>query len=188
MDVVSLLLAGVGAPAATLLLKWLLKGDDAADIPIDLGEEVGKSLLKIAADKIKDVLGQNKAKREFENLGEKLATKLLPLFEESTKRGDCNAKKVIGELQFTLGTKPTPGLLVKENLDPARIAAEMRARHQVDAPRFTTAERELYEMALDQSDQSPPDADHASLPPPRRCQRGPSRHPARPRSTKHRAR
>ena len=151
MDLVSLLLSGVGLPSSILLLNWWLNGGDAAGIPANLGEEVGKSLLKIAADKIKDILGQNKAKREFEVLGEKLATKLLPLFEESTKRGNCDAKKVIGELQFTLGTQPTPGLLVKKDLDPARIAAEMRARHQIDATTFTTAERELYEMALDQS-------------------------------------
>lgn len=151
MDLMSLLVAGVGAPAAIQLLKWYLKGDDVADIPVDLGEEIGKSLIKIVSEKIKDVLTQNKAKREFEALGEKIATKLLPLFEESVKRGDCDAKKVIDELQFTLGTKPTPGLLVRENLDPDRIAAELRARHHIDATRFTTTERELYEMSLDQS-------------------------------------
>jgi NACHT domain/Leucine Rich repeats (2 copies) len=137
-----LLVINLGARFTKLLVEsWLGKG--ATTTVIGDVVDVFKGRIQSAAD-------QKKAKREFEELGDRMARELLPLFERAEQRGQVNVEAVILALESTLGGLTNSRFLVERNLDSGAILAELKQKQPLPSQLFE-AEDELYERALERS-------------------------------------
>ena len=74
----ALLTDHVGTALGKFALKNYLQDAETAN--------QGESLLDISKKKIEDVATQRKAARQFEAIGDRVCTELLPLFEEAIRR------------------------------------------------------------------------------------------------------
>jgi NACHT domain len=136
MPLVEILIGTLGAPLAKLLLKNYLE---------DPAETVGLSLIDLAKKKIEDHLEQRTVQRKFEDLGDKIAAQLAPLFREI----DDGAVKSLGyELAKALDGHLSAEFFLTHDLDPARLALELRRVHSLPKGHFSPAEEQLYDRAL----------------------------------------
>ncbi|MER2634841.1 MAG: hypothetical protein ABTQ30_13410 [Rhizobiaceae bacterium] len=142
MAIDKLLIDTLGKPLAKFLIRtWL--GDPAAT--------VGGGLIDIVSSRFGDHRQRKKAERLFEDLGEQVAERLLPLFELEARHGELNPEAVIFELQRTLEAQMSPALMLRENLDPAAISAALKNARLLPSGHFSQAEEQLYARALDES-------------------------------------
>jgi hypothetical protein len=136
MPLVEILIGTLGAPLAKLLLKNYLE---------DPAETVGLSLIDLAKKKIEDHLEQRNVQRKFEDLGDKIAAQLAPLFREI----DDGAVKSLGhELAKALDGHLSADFFLTHDLDPSRLALELRRVHPLPKGHFSAAEEQLYDRAL----------------------------------------
>lgn len=137
------------APAvAKSILKFWLKDTWAEEIPRDIVDALKK--------KTEDVLAQQKGKRQFEAIGEKVAESLLALFEadqitfsEATKEG------LVEALTVTLNkAKITPEILTERNLEPAALAKHLLQFQPEYVRDFSEPEREFFNRAISETSRS----------------------------------
>jgi hypothetical protein len=58
-----------------------------------ISQDIGSSLIDVLGAKMPDVLAQQRARRQFEAIGERVAESLLPIFEETSL--DENSKQAV---------------------------------------------------------------------------------------------
>ncbi len=120
-----------------------------------LGKEAGTTVLgdvfDILKGRIQSGADQKKAKREFEELGDRMARELLPLFERAVQQGHVNAEAVVLELEATLAGLTSSRFLVQRDLDSGAILADLRQSRPLPVGHFSHAETDLYERALESS-------------------------------------
>jgi hypothetical protein len=132
----------IGLPVAQLLLKRYVG---------DLGDVVGKTLADTARKKIGERGLQREAKFRFENLGERIAKQLLPSFEREEKAGQLNVEAVAREIGETFQGRLSSEFFLSEDLDPARLAAELRRVRPLPEKMFSEPERAFYDRSLDEA-------------------------------------
>jgi hypothetical protein len=142
MSISTVLMKALAAPLAKLLLKRYLA---------DPGEAVGEGLLDVVQRRIEDYSEQREAQRQFERLGERIVARLVPLFEQETGGADIGIPAVGTELAETLGGRISAEFFLTRDLDPARLAAELRGARPVHKGPFSAAEIALYNRALDEA-------------------------------------
>jgi NACHT N-terminal Helical domain 1/NACHT domain len=131
--------ATIGTPIAEFLLKRFLG---------EFGAAAGKGLLDIAATAIADEADRRTAKRQFEELGDRIVKRVRPLFDKVT---DNSAAAIAAELGTTLGQSLSAAFLIEKDLDPARLAAAFRQARPLPHAMFGADEAALYERTLDQT-------------------------------------
>ena len=90
MALLETLALAVGPAVAKNILKFWL-GDQ------EIARSIGGELIDLLKSKVPDILAQQRGKRQFEAIGEKIAENLQPLFEDTPlteERRDAVAKAV----------------------------------------------------------------------------------------------
>jgi hypothetical protein len=131
--------AKLGAPIVEFLLKHYITEGAAAS---------GKGLIDIAAGKITDEESQRVAARQFEDIGDKVVRRLLPLFENLE---DVSAEAVAYEVGLTLAAHLSAEFFLERDLDPAKLGIALRAARPLARGMFSQPEISLYERSLDEA-------------------------------------
>jgi hypothetical protein len=136
MPLVEILIGTLGAPLAKLLLKNYLE---------DPAEAVGLSLIDLAKKKIEGRLEQRTVQRQFEDLGDKIAAQLASVFRETD---EVAIEAIAHELAKALDGHLSAEFFLSHDLDPSRLALELRRVHPLPKGQFSAAEEQLYDRAL----------------------------------------
>jgi hypothetical protein len=131
--------AKLGPPIAEYLLKRYISEGVAAS---------GKGLLDIAASRITDEESQRVAVRQFEDIGDKVVRRLLPLFENVE---NLSAEAVAYEVGLTLAAHLSVEFFLERDLDPAKLGIALRAARPLARSMFSQEEISLYERSLDEA-------------------------------------
>jgi hypothetical protein len=131
--------AKIGTPIARFLLKNYL-GEAAA--------AAGAGLVDIAAQRISDEEGQRLCDRQFEDIGDKIVRRLLPLFEDIEIGA---AEAIAHEIGLTLAGHVSAEFFLERDLEPAKLGTALRAARPLPRNMFSQAEIALYERALDEA-------------------------------------
>ena len=142
MSLTTVLMKALAAPLAKFLVKNYLS---------EPAEGVGLSLVDLAQKRITDYADQREAQRQFERLGERIVTRLVPMFEQETRNAEVSVEAVAAELAMTLGGRISAEFFLTRDLDPVRLTAELRNTRPVHQGPFSSAEIALYDRALDES-------------------------------------
>src|SRR4030095_6670896 len=100
--------------------------------------------LDILKSRATDIFAQQRGSRQFEQIGEKVIERLLPLFEGNLLTP--NGKEAVAiALATTLDrSKLNPDLLVKKDLDPAQLAKHLFGCNPEAIRDFSEVESEFY--------------------------------------------
>jgi len=146
MALTETLLLQVGPAIAKTILRLWLK-------PIDAGVGLGTDIVDILKGKTSDVVAQQRAKRQFEAIGEKVAESLEPVFEgESGGLDEASRTAVAMAVASTLDqAKIDSTLLARRNLEPAELAKHLIGSDLKQTRHFSVAEKLLYERIIGES-------------------------------------
>jgi hypothetical protein len=169
MTLLDLLILKLGARFTKLLIEsWLGK---------DARTTIAGDVVDLLTGQFQSAADRKKAKREFEEVGDRMARELLPLFEDAEKRGHVNAEVVLAmestladlttsdakkrghvnaeavvlALESTLTDLTTSALLIKKDLDPGAILDELKQARPLPPAQYSQAETDLYDLALERS-------------------------------------
>jgi len=143
MTLLDLLILNLGARFTKLLIEsWLGKG---------AGTTIAGEAADLLKGRFQSTADQKKAKREFEELGDRMARELLPLFEGAERQGHVNAEAVVLALESTLAGLPSAAFLIQKDLEARAILTELRKTRPLPIAQFSQAETDLYGRALERS-------------------------------------
>ncbi len=91
---------------------------------------------------------KKKAQRDLEDLGERVAEELLPLFEREVQANQLNAVAVVDQLAEVLKEASSAKDLLAKNLDTRLIVESLDRRFPLPPAQFSAAEESLYRRAL----------------------------------------
>jgi len=113
------------------------------------------NLVDLIAPKIKDAITQKKLSRQFEEMGEKVAESLLPLFEkEGVEFENDTLSSIIEEVSKTINeAKITTKLLIRNNLEPELLLRYLLKSNGNAIKIFSKKEFALYKRVLDELSQ-----------------------------------
>lgn len=120
MALVETLAVKLGSTLGKLLLKSYLR---------DPAEAIGDDLLEIAKARIESFLDRKEAARQFERIGERIAVQLEPLLEREFRSDPVSVEAVLRELAETLNGRISAAFFLGQNLDPAKLQAEMKVEN-----------------------------------------------------------
>ncbi len=130
--------AQLGMPIAKLLLNKFFNEPAAT---------VGGSLLDLAGAKLKSIEDQRIAARTFEDLSDRIVKRLLPAFSGAQ---DIVAEAVTVELGEVLSQAITAEFIIRNDLDVAKLSAELFAVRAESRRHFGASEDALYARALEE--------------------------------------
>jgi hypothetical protein len=138
-----LLVLNLGARFTKLLVEsWFGKG---------AGTTIVGDVVDVFKGRIQSTADQKKAKRELEELGDRMARELLPLFEDAERLGHVNVEAVALALDSALAGLKSSRPLVQKDLEPGAILGELKQTRPLPSAQFSQAETDLYERALERS-------------------------------------
>lgn len=141
MALVETLALTVGpAIAKTILKSWLKDSDIMAS--------ASASLMDLLAAKTKDGIAQKRGGRQLEEIGEKVAESLLPLFKEAGLEKDSQTAVALAVANTLNKTAIDPQLLAKTDLEPSELAAFLLTANRSEIHHFDTTETTLYERII----------------------------------------
>jgi hypothetical protein len=129
----------IGAPLGKFLLKRYLGEGAAAS---------GGALIEIASQRITNEESQRVAARAFEDIGDKVVRRLVPLFEDID---DSTAEAIVNEVGLALAGNVSSEFFVQRDLDPANLGRAIRLHRPLPPAMFGEAEIGLYNRALDEA-------------------------------------
>jgi len=146
MPLVEAVTIEVGAAIAKSILKLWVKDSS-------LGEDIASSLIDLFKARTSDALAQQRGRRQFEAIGEKVGESLLPLFEIEGARLDEGSRTAVAlaVAEAFNKTKLTSALLAQHNLEPTELARHVLAAHPTATDLFSTAETAFYERIINES-------------------------------------
>jgi hypothetical protein len=139
----------VGPAIGKAILKCWLK--DAK-----LASDTASSLMDILKAKTTDVIIQQRAKRQLEGIGERVAESLLPVFEiEGVHLDEGSRNAVAMAVVKTLeNARIGPLMLAKQDLDPTRLTKYLIESYSNTTRHFSVTETALYQRILSEVCQS----------------------------------
>ena len=143
MSIVEALTVELGGSIAKAILKfWLKDYSIAADITSDL--------IGLIKGKTKDVLAQNRAKRQLETIGERVAETLLPIFEaERTLLDEGSQIAIVLRISEILNnSKIDTRLLAENDLEPINLLKYLRELNPQRTKNFSQNETIFFERIL----------------------------------------
>ena len=137
------LVLSVGPAVATAILKVWLKDSN-------LLQDVGASVIDAIKAKISDTYAQQKAKRQFEEVGERVAQALQPLFDAEGLNLEDNQKTAIaiGVADCFQRTPISADILLHGDLDPQRLVAVFNSCRPQATTGFTAVELSVFDRVL----------------------------------------
>jgi len=138
MNIKDLLVSNLGGSLAKFLLKTFL-GEPAGAI--------SDALIDVTKTKIEDTVTQRQAARDFEEIGDQVAQRLTPLFEDAHGR-DLNVEAVVLELKQTLNGRIKADFFLTRDLDPLTLTEEFRRVRPLPKGMFSARETTFYDRAL----------------------------------------
>jgi hypothetical protein len=144
MTLVETLALTVGPAIAKAILKSWLKDSDIA-------LNTTSSLVDLLKSKTEDKIAQKRGDRQFEEIGERVAGSLLPLFEEAhlEESGRVAVARAVAE---TLDKAPIdPELLAQRDLDPSELERYLLDSRPNATRDFSEAETALYQRIISES-------------------------------------
>jgi hypothetical protein len=135
------------AIAKAILKKWL------KDSPI--AEGTASSLVDIFKTKTADVIAQQRGRRQFEAIGERVAESLLPVFAIEGANLDEGSRNAVALAVAQVLDKShiDPALLAEKDLEPTRLAQDLMASAPSATRDFSAAETALYQRILSECSQ-----------------------------------
>lgn len=148
MAIPEILVTTIGFSFAKALFNYWLKDDPAVDI-------IGEDLLELVRDKTKDILAARKGVRFFEEIGDKVAVRLEPLFRFYQEQPQGIGEKQIAveavakEISVTIEKAHISArLLTKLNNEPTKLYKHMLTSRPSAAKDLSQNETDLYDRAL----------------------------------------
>ncbi|MBI5302762.1 MAG: NACHT domain-containing protein [Chloroflexi bacterium] len=131
------------AIAKSILKLWLKDAGIALD--------VSSSLVDLLKGKTVDIITQQKAKRQFEAIGEQVAQNLAPVFESAGI--DENGQSAVAlAIADTLNTaKIDSALLIERNLEPTELAKYLLGNRPGTTNLFSEPEESLYRRIISET-------------------------------------
>src|SRR6266568_2999389 len=127
-----------GSIAKALLKRWLSNNTLVSD--------AASSTVDVLKGRLSDRLAQQRARQQFETIGEKVGESLWPLFEMDGAALDEGSRTAIAlAVADTLNTA-TSALLVRNDLEPVEIAHQLLIDHPARSYHFSEIEGHLYEQ------------------------------------------
>ena len=144
MPLLEILMLDVGgAIAKGLLTRWLSSNALVSD--------AASSLADVLKSQISDRLAQQRARQQFETIGEKVGESLTPVFEMEGATLDEGSRTAIAmAVADTLNTANS-ALLARHNLEPVEIARELLRARPASFYHFSQSEGSLYERIVNES-------------------------------------
>jgi len=140
LEILTLTLAPV--IAKSVLKLWLKDQSVAVDI--------SSSLIGLLDQKVKDVVVRQNAKRQLEEVGEKVAISLMPVFNDSVL-SESSKEAVALAVSATFDKAPlSAGILAQNNLDPYLLYKYL-CKFKPSSIVFSDGENQFYERILEQS-------------------------------------
>ncbi len=131
----------VGTSIAKAILKRWLGGND-------LISDAADSALDILKAHTSDRIAQQRAKRQFESIGEKVGENLLPVFEMEGAKLDEGTRTAIALAAADTLNAATSEVLARRNLQPIEVARYLLNKHPSASYHFSDAEGRLYERIV----------------------------------------
>lgn len=146
MPLVEAVTIEVGAAIAKSILKLWVKDSS-------FGEDIVSSLIDLFKARTSDALAQQRGRRQFEAIGEKVGESLLPLFEiEGTHLDEGSRTAVaLAVAEAFNKTKMTSAFLAQHNLEPTELARHVLAAHPTATDLFNAAEAAFYKRIINES-------------------------------------
>jgi Leucine-rich repeat (LRR) protein len=132
----------LGARFAKLLLEiWLGKGNL---------NTAGGDTIDVLQRWVEGKLDRRRAHRDLEEVGERLASEFLPLFQDAQRRGQLNLEAIILALDTALEGATTASFFVAKDMEPSFLLTELKRARPIPVG-FSQAEEDLYNRALEAS-------------------------------------
>jgi hypothetical protein len=143
MALIDFLVVEVGPAVAKVILKFWLK--DA-----NLALDISSSLVDLLKKKTSDVLAQRRGQRQFEDIGERVAESLLPVFEvEGATLDDGGRTAVVVAVSKCLSAAQIDAqLLAETNLEPTKLVNYLKRYEPQDLNHFSEIEVALYHRVI----------------------------------------
>src|SRR5262245_5294999 len=135
MALIEVLTLQLGSAVAKSILKLWLKDSS-------LAQDIGSELLDIVKSKTADQIAQRRARHQFEQIGEKVAESLMPIFESETSSLDEGSQSAVAlAVAQTLNQSGIdPALLAEHDLEPSQLAKYLIAAHSSINRQFSQSE------------------------------------------------
>lgn len=146
MGLIEFLVAYVGSSVAKTILKFWVRDSDFA-------QDVGTEIIDFLKSKVSDGIASKRGSRQFEEIAEKVAESLVPLFEHENLNEDDKKRisQAVGEAIGNL--RISAELLVKKNLEPSELARFIRHSNATVKNSLSAAECAFYDRLVDQCSQ-----------------------------------
>ena len=132
-----------GSIAKAILKRWLGSNTFFSD--------TASSVADVLKGSVTDRLAQQRARQQFEAIGEKVGVSLQPIFEmDGATLDEASRTAVALAVAETLNTA-TSSLLAQHNLEPTEIAHQLLTEHPTDSYHFSETEGRLYEQIVSES-------------------------------------
>jgi hypothetical protein len=143
MELTSALAFSVGPAVSKAVLKMWLKDSTVL-------QDASADIVDLLKKKTEDAFAQKRAGRQFEEIGEKIAANLLPLFEAEDGIADEGGRiAVANSVADTLRAVPiTPDLLAAKDLDPTRLAKHFLDARPSATSGLSSGEASLYQRVI----------------------------------------
>ncbi len=143
----TLTLALAPAIAKAILKFWLRESSIAQDVTSDI--------LDLIRSKTDDVIAQQRAKRQFEEIGARVVDNLIPIFQaKNLQMNDISRNAVAIAVTETINkARIQPNLLLDRDLDPTRLANDLIGSSSQTTQHFSDAERQLFDRAISEASQ-----------------------------------
>lgn len=132
-----------GSIAKSLLKRWFSNNDLVSD--------AASSAADVLKGRVSDRLAQQRARQQFETIGEKVGESLWPIFEMDGASLDEGTRTAIAlAVADTLNTASS-ALLARYDLEPVEIAQQLLKDHPARSYHFSDTEGRLYELIINES-------------------------------------
>jgi Leucine-rich repeat (LRR) protein len=144
MPFIEAVILELGSSISKSILKLWLK-----DHPII--SDTSASITDILKLRTSDKIAQQRARRQFELIGEKVGESLMPIFEvEGASLDDASRIAVVQAAVETLNAV-TSDVLVQQNIDPSNLAKYLLKVHPAEPYHFSQSEEFLYQRIVSES-------------------------------------
>lgn len=144
MVILETLTLQVGSVIAKTILKVWLKDKE-------IETEIGIGILDMLKFKGADVLAQQRGRRQFEEIGEKVVENLLPAFDESTLNEGSKVAVSVAVAETIDQTNVTSAVIANNNLDPSELTNHFLDLNPNATNNFSNEEMSLYHYILKES-------------------------------------
>jgi Leucine-rich repeat (LRR) protein len=148
MPLLETLTISLGSAVAKAILKIWTRDSS-------VGSEIGSEIIDLIKSKTPDLFAHRNGLRQFDQIAEKVAETLLPIFESEGAKLDASGKRAvsIAVAESFNHTVLTAEIMARRSLDPVAITQFVKDRNPDAVRDFSADERALYDRIISESSQ-----------------------------------